>query len=364
MAATKTQNESKVDNPKRNKKPSGEAEEKLKTKTAEKVSDENQSAPKEQTQPAAEEKTESKTEKKAKNKKAAVKKNNSGKSDTAPKTDSEKSKPQEPTAKKTPADQTSTNKDTEEAIETNKAENTEKVSDENQSTTKKQTKPTPKQKSDTADKQPSDKTAEEKAATGESKQQPVSEAIRKMTSSPATLPGQSDQPTAEKNAALGSTGSPLTISAKDIMQKDILWGSPDDTVYQALTKMQQHDTGYMMVGTDSTLEGIVSNSDITGAISPYLRPIFAKWRRPLDEATLQIKIKWIMSRPVHTITLDTSIEAIMENICQFGRRALPVVDQHSKVHGLVTVFDIFQLMLKNYSNISTVGKVPQAPPLV
>jgi len=364
MATSKTKNKSKVDNPKRNKKSSGEAGEKLKTETTEKVSDENENTPKEKPQPPAEKKIEEKTNKKAQDRQVAVKKTDSGKSDTAPKTDSEKSKPQEPAAKKAPAEQTSAKEDTEEAIETNKAENTEKVSDENQSTTKKQTKPTPKQKSDTTDKQPSDKTAEEKAATGKSKQQPVSEAIRKMTSSPATLPGQSDQPTAEKNAAIGSTGSPLTISAKDIMQKDILWGSPDDTVYQALTKMQQHNAGYMMVGTDGVPEGIVSNSDITGAISPYLRPIFAKWRRPLDEATLQIKIKWIMSRPVHTITLDTSIEAIMENICRFGRRALPVVDQLGKVHGLVTVFDIFQIMLKNYSNISTVGKVPQAPPLV
>jgi CBS-domain-containing membrane protein len=147
------------------------------------------------------------------------------------------------------------------------------------------------------------------------------------------------------------------------MQKNILWASPDDSVQHALTNMQQHDTGYMMVGTDGSLEGILSKSDITGAISPYLRPIFAKWRRPLDEASLQIKIKWIMTRPVHTINPHTPIEEIMENICQFGRRALPVVDQQGKVHGLVTVFDIFQTILKTNSNLSTVGKVNQAPPL-
>ena len=52
-----------------------------------------------------------------------------------------------------------------------------------------------------------------------------------------------------------------------------------------------------MIGADGVLEGLVSKSDLAGAASPYLRPEFAKWRWPLDDATLQIKVKWIMSRP-------------------------------------------------------------------
>jgi CBS-domain-containing membrane protein len=126
------------------------------------------------------------------------------------------------------------------------------------------------------------------------------------------------------------------------MQKNVVWGSDDDSVQQVLAKLQQHDTGYMMIGRDEILQGIVSKSDLTRAISLYLRPVFAKWRRPLDDATLNIKVKWIMSRPVQTISPETSLQVIMENIRQFGRRALPVVDKQGKVQGLVTVFDIFK----------------------
>ncbi|MBW8038796.1 MAG: CBS domain-containing protein [Planctomycetes bacterium] len=172
-----------------------------------------------------------------------------------------------------------------------------------------------------------------------------------MVQSPAHLPGEHTLPS-------------LAICAKDIMQKDVVWGNPDESVQQALTKMQQADSGYMIAGTDGVIEGIVSKSDITGAISPYLRPLFAKWRRPLDDATLQIKIKWIMARPVRTIKPGTSLEAIMESMSQLGGRCMPVVDQQSKVQGLVTVFDIFKALLQYTSNVSTTGKTNQAPPLV
>ena len=143
------------------------------------------------------------------------------------------------------------------------------------------------------------------------------------------------------------------VSAKDIMQKDIIWGGPDGSIQQALTKMEQHAAAYMMIGQNGVLEGIVSKSDLTGAISPYLRPVFAKWCRPLDNATLQIKIKWIMSSTVHTITPETPFAEITENMRRFGVRCLPVADPQGKIRGLVTVFDIFRALLKYNSNIST-----------
>jgi len=156
-------------------------------------------------------------------------------------------------------------------------------------------------------------------------------------------------------------GLSLKKSAEEIMQKEVVWGSPDDSVQQALAKMQRHDAGYMMIGRDGALEGIVSKSDLTGALSPYLRPIFAKWRRPSDEATLQIKLRWIMSRPVRTIKPQTSLAAVIENMRQFGGRCLPVVDRQGSVQGLVTVFDTLKVL--STPEISSIGKTLMAPPL-
>jgi len=156
----------------------------------------------------------------------------------------------------------------------------------------------------------------------------------------------------------------LKANAEAIMDTDVFWCSPEDSVELALNKMRQHNTGYLMIGTDGVLEGIMSSSDISGAISPYLRPIFAKWSRPLDSATLNIRLKWIMTRPVQTVRPEASLITITENMCRFGKRCLPVVDQAGKVQGLITVFDIFKVLLNTDPNISTVGKTLQTPPLI
>jgi CBS domain-containing protein len=175
-------------------------------------------------------------------------------------------------------------------------------------------------------------------------ERPISDAIKKMAKSAAVLPGEF-VPSAMAETP-GSKDTLLTVCAKDIMQKEVVWAKPDDTVQQALSMMQQHNTGYIMVGRDQVPEGIVSNSDLNGALSPYLRNIFAKWRRPLDDATLKIKIKWIMSRPTCTISPQTSLVKMMEDMCRTEKKCLPVVDDKGKVRGLVTVFDIFRALIK------------------
>jgi len=152
-----------------------------------------------------------------------------------------------------------------------------------------------------------------------------------------------------------------TIYAKDIMQNNVIRLSPDDSALKTLTKMQQHNAEYILIATNGALEGIVSKSDIKSAISPYLRPALAKWRQPADDATLQIKIKWIMTRPPRTINPQTPLTAIMENMCRFAVRCLPVVNQRGKVNGLVTSIDVCKalLKLKDKLNTSAPAKIAQ-----
>ena len=147
------------------------------------------------------------------------------------------------------------------------------------------------------------------------------------------------------------------------MDTDVTWGAPDESVQQAIEKMQHFDTGYLLVGNEGVLEGIVSRSDITGAVSPYLRSVFSKWRRPLDDATLNIKIKWVMRRPVHTVKPETTIAKVMENMRQSGVRCFPVVNQDGKIEGIVTVFDIFKALDTN-NDVTSMGKTMQVPLLL
>jgi CBS domain-containing protein len=162
----------------------------------------------------------------------------------------------------------------------------------------------------------------------------------------------------------GAVAELLRTPAAEIMQKNVVWGSPEDSVQDTIAAMQQHDTGYVLVGQNGVLEGLVSGSNILGAVSLYLRPMFAKYRRSEDEATLNVKIKWIMSRPVRTVRPDTPLSRMMEMICHHGGHCLPVVNEKAEVQGIVTVLDVFMHVLNADGSFSWKGPVSQAPPFL
>lgn len=149
-----------------------------------------------------------------------------------------------------------------------------------------------------------------------------------------------------------------------IMDKDVVWAGPEDTVQDVIAKMQQHNVGYILIGSNGTLEGLVSNSNILGAVSLYLRPMFAKWRRAQDDATLGVKVKWIMSRPVRTVRPDATLAAVIESMRRCGGRCLPVVDAQGTVQGLVTALGLLLHVLESDESTSWKGRPPQAPALM
>ena len=153
----------------------------------------------------------------------------------------------------------------------------------------------------------------------------------------------------------------LGTTAAEIMEKEVVWAGPEDTVQDVIAKMQQHNVGYVLIGVNGVLEGLVSGSNILGAVSLYLRPMFAKWRRPQDDATLGVKVKWIMSRPVRTVRPDATLAAMIESMRRCGGRCLPVVDAKGAVQGIVTVFDILLRILESDKSVSWKGRPPQAP---
>ena len=155
----------------------------------------------------------------------------------------------------------------------------------------------------------------------------------------------------------------MSLTALQVMGSKAVWVSPNDSVNEVLTTMQQNDVGYVLVGQEGKIHGLVSKSNVLGAMSPYLRPVFSKWRRPADDATLDIKVQWIMSRPVRTVQPQASLVVVVEQMRQFGGRCLPVVAGDGSVLGIVTVFDILRVLTPNLET-NLVGTTPQAPCLM
>ena len=210
----------------------------------------------------------------------------------------------------------------------------------------------------------SDPAAEPPAPQVQSEADIQPEEVDEKTVAPKDIPRpQSARTPARVIASNEGLADILSLPVREIMDTRVVWGRPSDSVKDLLSKMQQHDVGYAMIGEEGVLDGIVSKSNILGAISPYLRPVFAKWHTPADDATLNIKIQWVMSRPVRTVGPDAALSIAIQSMQQFGGRCLPVVDDRGEVLGILTVFDIFRVFSQN-DQFGTSGRTPQAPCLM
>ena len=284
---------------------------------------------------SAEGKDQEKTEETAQDQQAAAEKTKSEESDESRKSDSVESESQESTAKEASA---------EGELEPQKADDEESIAEV-------QPEETVDAKSDAGRMDvPSNNVEQEEAVfanvTWQEQEERISESIKRMVNPPADLPGE-------------FVPAACAIRAKDVMQKKVVWASGEDSVQQALTKMERGRSDYLIIGTAGVIEGIVSRSDLTGAMSPYLRRMFAKWRRPSDDATLQIKIKWIMSRPARTVNPETPLPVITERICRGGRYCLPVVDKDGNVQGTITTFDILSVLLRAILTLPSMDRAPK-----
>jgi CBS domain-containing protein len=147
--------------------------------------------------------------------------------------------------------------------------------------------------------------------------------------------------------------------AQVFMNPKPVWLSPNDSIETARQRMQQHSTRYVLIEEQDKLAGILSRGDVNAAVSPYLRAPFEEYRRPLDEASLQIRIRWFMSRPVHTAQPQTPLWKLIDLMCRHQIRALPIQDSSGTVVGLVTDTEIFQTLLKTRPGGTTAGQTDQ-----
>jgi CBS domain-containing protein len=137
------------------------------------------------------------------------------------------------------------------------------------------------------------------------------------------------------------------VLARDIMCSDIVWVDAESTVGSVFEKMESNGASYALAGTDGHAAGVISRCDLAGAISPYLKPTFSRWRRPQDDATLDIKVKWVMGKPVRMVKMSTPVNVAAAQMLQWRIGCLPVADDTGKIHGILTRNEILKMLLRN-----------------
>jgi len=107
---------------------------------------------------------------------------------------------------------------------------------------------------------------------------------------------------------------------------------PQAAVLDAIRLMAEHHVGALLVMKGAVLEGIVSERD-------YARKVILRGRSSSDTP-----VRDIMSSPVLTVTLDTTVPQCMQLMTDRRVRHLPVVDG-ARVVGVVSIGDLVKAVI-------------------
>jgi CBS domain-containing protein len=108
---------------------------------------------------------------------------------------------------------------------------------------------------------------------------------------------------------------------------------PDGPVLDAVRLMAEHHVGALVVMKGDQLVGIVSERD-------YARKVILKGR-----ASAETPVSQIMSSPVVTVTLSSSVQECMQLMTARHLRHLPVVEA-GKVIGMVSIGDLVKAVME------------------
>ncbi|KUK10561.1 MAG: Acetoin utilization protein AcuB [Clostridia bacterium 41_269] len=139
---------------------------------------------------------------------------------------------------------------------------------------------------------------------------------------------------------LGFRGGLENMLVRDIMTKNVITASPNNTVLDALKIVKIHKIRHLPIVDGETLVGIVSDRDLR-SVSPS---ILASMDIDILEKTL---VKDIMIKDVITISPNESVEEAARLLYKHKIGCLPVIE-NDKLVGIVTDGDILYCFVEKY----------------
>ena len=112
---------------------------------------------------------------------------------------------------------------------------------------------------------------------------------------------------------------------------------PEDSVYDAIRKMADHEVGALMVLVDDEMKGIVSERD-------YARKVILK-----DKSSKDTQVQEIMTRKVICATSEDRVADCISLMQAHHVRHLPVVDDGALV-GMLSLRDLFATIVADLAS--------------
>jgi CBS domain-containing protein len=114
----------------------------------------------------------------------------------------------------------------------------------------------------------------------------------------------------------------------EIMSRDVKIAAPGDPLVKAAKMMAESDVGFLPVGENDRLVGMVTDRDIT------VRAV-AKGRAPSD-----CTVRDVMTSDVKYVFEDDDTEDVARNMADLQVRRLPVLNRDKRLVGIVSLGDL------------------------
>lgn len=122
----------------------------------------------------------------------------------------------------------------------------------------------------------------------------------------------------------------MSKKVKDVMTKNCQWIAPQTSCADAAKQMRDEDIGFLPVGENDKIAGIVTDRDITVRCT-------AEGKDPG-----QTQVKSIMTKKTFYCYDDQDLEEVCANLGDIQVRRLIVIDRNKRLVGALSIGDLAQ----------------------
>ena len=152
---------------------------------------------------------------------------------------------------------------------------------------------------------------------------------------------------AERAAERGGAGAPspawTRLTVDEVMSRDSLTASPDDTMRTVIGRMGRHGVRHLpVVDRDRHVVGMLSDRDVRSAIGDPIRAVVS---HEAEERTESTRVLHAMTREPMTLPMGTRLSRAAGLFADHKVGAVPIVDDQGRLAGLISYTDVLRAVL-------------------